>query len=86
MASWNERSVRLTQYYASSSTSVYGSDFSGNEIKKGKDFYGNYSATSYCDISPSDYGLKSIYVFADSTWFIVCWQNCNNDVKYVNGE
>lgn len=67
MASWNERSVRLTQYYASSSTSVYGSDFSGNEIKKGKDFYGNYTSTSYCDISPSDYGLKSIYVFADST-------------------
>lgn len=67
MASWNQRSVRLCQYYASSSTSVYGSDFSGNEIKKGKDFYGDYSATSYCDISPSDYGLKSIYVFADST-------------------
>lgn len=67
MASWNQRSVSLTQYYASSSTSVYGSDFSGNEIKKGKDFYGKYTSTSYCDISPSDYGLKSIYVFADST-------------------
>lgn len=67
MASWNQRSVRLCQYCASSSTSVYQSDYSGNEIKKGKDFYGNYTSTSYCDISPSDYGLKSIYVFADST-------------------
>lgn len=66
MASWVNRSVDLCQFYASSSTSLYNSGY-GKQIKKGDNFYGNYDATSFCDISPSDYGLQSLFVHAHST-------------------
>lgn len=66
MASWLNRNVTLCQIYAKSSTSLYVSS-RGGEIKTGDNFYGNYDATSYCDISPEDYNLQSIYVYAKST-------------------
>lgn len=66
MASWLNRNVTLCQIYAKSSTSLYVSS-RGGEIKTGDNFYGNYTSTSYCDISPEDYNLQSIYVYARST-------------------
>ena len=66
MASWLNRNVQLCQLYASSSTSLSGSVWDVT-IKTGDNFYGNYDATSYCDISPEDYNLQSIYVYAAST-------------------
>lgn len=66
MASWLNRNVTLSQIYAKSSTSLYVSS-RGGEIKTGDNFYGNDTSTSYCDISPEDYNLQSIYVYARST-------------------
>ena len=66
MASWKNRMVQLCQCYASSSTSLYLSSW-GKKIKTGNDFYGNYDATSYCDINPQDYGLSCFHVYAVST-------------------
>ena len=66
MASWINRNVTLCQIYAKSSTSLYVSS-RGGEIKTGDNFYGDYTSTSYCDISPEDYNLQSIYVYAKST-------------------
>lgn len=65
MASWLNREITLCQIYASSSISLYWTW--GKNIKKGKDFYGNYSSTSYCDIKPEDYGLSGLYITASST-------------------
>lgn len=66
MASWYKREVRLYQMFASSSSTIYSQDYKGT-IKTGDNFYGDYTSTSYCDISPSDYGLQSLYVYALST-------------------
>lgn len=66
MASWYKREVRLYQIFASSSSTIYSQKYNST-IKTGGNFYGNSDATSYCDISPSDYGLQSLVVFAQSS-------------------
>lgn len=66
MASWYKREVRLYQIFASSSSTIYSQKYNST-IKTGGNFYGNSDATSYCDISPSDYGLQSLAVFAQSS-------------------
>lgn len=66
MASWYKREVCLYQIFASSSSTIYSQKYNST-IKTGGNFYGNSDATSYCDISPSDYGLQSLAVFAQSS-------------------
>ena len=66
MASWYKREVLLYQIFADSTSTIYSQKYNST-IKTGDNFYGNYDATSYCDISPSDYGLQSLAVFAQSS-------------------
>lgn len=66
MASWQYRDVLVNQMYKKDNNSVYYTG-NGNTIKTGDNFYGDYDAISYCDISPEDYGLQSFRSRASST-------------------